>query len=128
MDTLAHWLSETRDWLDARGKGAWIATMVLGFVFFWPVGLVILFYMIRSKRMGCTGRRHRTFTKRSHFANTGNAAFDSYRDETLKRLEDEQTAFQSFMERLRAAKDKAEFDQFMTDRDTKLTGSDEAPA
>ena len=47
---------------------------------------------------------------------SGNTAFDDYREETLKRLEDEQIEFQSFLERLRHAKDKAEFDQFMDDR------------
>ena len=34
-----------------NGKGAWIAAMVLGFVFFWPVGLALLAYMIWGKRM-----------------------------------------------------------------------------
>lgn len=47
---------------------------------------------------------------------SGNAAFDDYREETLRRLEDEQRDFQGFLERLRKAKDKAEFDQFMADR------------
>jgi hypothetical protein len=47
---------------------------------------------------------------------SGNRAFDEYRDETLRRLEDEQRAFREFLERLRHAKDKAEFDQFMADR------------
>ena len=47
---------------------------------------------------------------------TGNSAFDAYRDETLKRLEDEHRAFLDFLGELRAAKDKAEFDQFMDDR------------
>jgi hypothetical protein len=35
----------------------------------------------------------------------------------LRRLEQEQEQFESFLERLREAKDKAEFDQFMDDRD-----------
>jgi hypothetical protein len=47
---------------------------------------------------------------------TGNRAFDEYRDETLRRLEDEQREFFDFLERLRHAKDKQEFDQFMTER------------
>ena len=44
---------------------------------------------------------------------SGNRAFDDYRAETLKRLEDEQREFKEFLERLRVAKDRAEFDQFM---------------
>jgi hypothetical protein len=47
---------------------------------------------------------------------SGNRAFDEYRSETLRRLEDEQREFQDFLVRLRQAKDKAEFDQFMADR------------
>lgn len=50
------------------------------------------------------------------FKSSGNTAFDSYKAETLKRLQDEQDAFETFLDRLRAAKDKAEFDQFMEER------------
>jgi hypothetical protein len=49
-------------------------------------------------------------------SSSGNRAFDDYRSETLKRLEDEQREFKEFLERLRVAKDRAEFDQFMADR------------
>ena len=47
---------------------------------------------------------------------SGNHAFDEYRTETLRRLEDEQREFKEFLERLRFAKDKTEFDQFMAER------------
>jgi hypothetical protein len=47
---------------------------------------------------------------------SGNRAFDEYRTETLRRLEEEQREFMDFLERLRHAKDKAEFDQFMAQR------------
>lgn len=49
-------------------------------------------------------------------ASSGNRAFDDYRSETLKRLEEEQREFKEFLERLRFAKDRAEFDQFMNER------------
>ncbi len=49
-------------------------------------------------------------------ASSGNAAFDEYRAETLRRLEEEQQEFKGFLERLRVAKDRAEFDAFMADR------------
>ncbi len=49
-------------------------------------------------------------------ATSGNRAFDEYRSETLRRLEDEQREFKDFLARLRFAKDRAEFDQFMADR------------
>ena len=47
---------------------------------------------------------------------SGNAAFDEYKTETLKRLEEEQDEFADFLTNLRKARDKAEFDQFMNSR------------
>ena len=121
------WLHRAEAWLDDKGKGAWIAAMVLGFIFFWPVGLALLAYMIWSKRMftgkSCATRgSRRMMTTRS----TGNAAFDAYKADTLRRLEEEQTNFEAFLERLREAKDKAEFDQFMDERAKRSDGDAEA--
>jgi len=115
------WPSRAEAWLDDRGKGAWIAVMVLGFIFFWPVGLAILGYMIWSKRMfnrnsSCNGRRMHRMHRHGYTMSSGNSAFDAYKSETLRRLEDEQQAFESFLQRLRDAKDKQEFDAFMEDR------------
>ncbi len=50
---------------------------------------------------------------------SGNRAFDEYRMETLRRLEDEQREFKDFLDRLRHAKDKEEFDQFMAQHPVK---------
>ena len=47
---------------------------------------------------------------------SGNHAFDDYRREMLRRLEQDQQDFNAFLDRLRRAKDKSEFDQFMADR------------
>lgn len=47
---------------------------------------------------------------------SGNQAFDEYRAETLRRLEEERRAFQEYLDRLRMAKDRAEFDEFMAER------------
>lgn len=109
--------------LDEYGKPAWITVMVLGFVLFWPVGLAVLFYLLWSGRMGswkCRGRK--AWRRAGLHRPTGNAAFDEYRDETLQRLEEEQREFSSFLERLRHAKDKAEFDQFMKERRASADG------
>jgi hypothetical protein len=54
---------------------------------------------------------------------SGNASFDRYRDEMLERLEHEQENFEDFLDRLRAAKDSTEFDQFMDDRAGRLETS-----
>ena len=56
---------------------------------------------------------------------SGNRAFDDYRAETLRRLEDEQREFKEFLERLRFAKDRSEFDQFMGERRNRF--QDEGP-
>lgn len=134
--------------MDDLGKPAWIAAMVLGFVLFWPIGLGILAFLIGSGRMSCSryygedrqarwerkmhrwqekmgawgGERQRTT---STFRPSGNAAFDEYREETLKRLEEEAREFTSFLDRLRMAKDKAEFEQFMTERRAQAAGGPE---
>lgn len=129
--------------LDEGGRAAWIATTIIGFIIFWPIGLAILAYTIWSGRMSCSngyGRemknewraykeewrarkqemrrmwrdernRYRTATSPS-----GNSAFDDYKAETLRRLEEEQEEFNEFLDNLRKARDKAEFDQFMASR------------
>ncbi|MEJ2432257.1 MAG: DUF2852 domain-containing protein [Pseudolabrys sp.] len=122
--------------LDEFGKPAWIALIVLGFWAWWPLGLAVLAFTIWSGRMGCghygsydrwQHKMERMQRKmdwmRSHMAGTpwtppssGNRAFDEYRVETLRRLEEEQREFRDFLQRLRFAKDKAEFDQFMAER------------
>ena len=113
--------------LDEYGKGAWIALIVLGFWTFWPVGLAALIFVAASGRMRAwkmeqRGRWHNARGRGYSWAfggqspSSGNAAFDAYRAETLKRLEDEQKAFVDYLEKLRQAKDKEEFDRFMADR------------
>jgi hypothetical protein len=134
-----NWFQRTEAWLDERGKGAWIAAMVLGFVFVWPVGLALLAYMIWSKRMfsgNCASKRsrhsHRRQAMKTVMSSSGNAAFDAYKAKTLHRLEEEQGNFEAFLKRLRDAKDKAEFDDFMDERATRSTDdaddSDAKPA
>jgi hypothetical protein len=128
--------------LDELGKPAWIALMILGFMVWWPVGLVVLAFTIGSGRMGCgyhgghdrwqhkmERMQHKMDWMRSRMGggaltggfwgqapSSGNHAFDEYRNDTLKRLEEEQREFREFLERLRFAKDKTEFDTFMNDR------------
>lgn len=120
--------------LDELGKPAWIALMILGFVVWWPVGLTLLAFLIWSGRMGCghhgygrwQHKMERMQAKMDRFRenmggsfghpSSGNHAFDEYRADTLRRLEEEQREFREFLDRLRFAKDKTEFDQFMAER------------
>ena len=72
--------------------------------------------------MSCNswGRRHHRHNRHG-MGRTGNTAFDAYREETLKRLEEERAAFTTFLDQLRAAKDQAKFDQFMASRQAPQT-------
>ncbi len=129
--------------------------VILGFIWWWPIGLLILGFMFARGKLGPW--RHQIYAGEGQMfgrvqsgdrwerkaarmqekvermrdrmerfksrggdwfgpASSGNRAFDDYRMETLKRLEDEQREFQDFLGRLREAKDRAEFDQFMADR------------
>ena len=125
--------------LDDIGKPAWIALMIVSFIIWWPIGLATLAFLFWSGRMGCghhgnwherrerwrAAREEWRAFKRGDFAtirSSGNAAFDDYRAETLKRLEEEQKEFTGFLDRLRRAKDQAEFDQFMAERRNKPAG------
>ncbi|MGO8952798.1 MAG: DUF2852 domain-containing protein [Rhodomicrobium sp.] len=121
--------------LDDIGKPAWIALMIVSFIIWWPIGLAALAFLLWSGRMGCGYHGHMSWHERRErwremrdewramrcggegaMRSSGNTAFDDYRTETLKRLEDEQKEFSGFLDRLRRAKDKAEFDQFMAER------------
>jgi hypothetical protein len=128
--------------IDELGFPAWIILMILSFVFWWPLGLAILAFLIWSGRMGCGmhGGVSRFESKmmrlqekmdrmRAHWdgrgprsdwwggsRSSGNRAFDDYKEETLRRLEEEQREFREFLERLRFSKDRVEFDQFMAER------------
>jgi hypothetical protein len=126
--------------LDDVGKPAWVALLVLGFILWWPAGLAILAYLIWSKRMGrwkhyrhgyCgwwpEERARPNGAPRGFTETTGNRAFDEYRADTLRRLEEEHRDFLTFLERLRLAKDKAEFDQFMEERRQRPSAPDAAP-
>jgi hypothetical protein len=46
----------------------------------------------------------------------GNLSFEEYRAQVLRHVEDEQEAFAAFVERLRFARDRSEFDAFMAER------------
>ena len=148
--------ANNQDWAQQRGYGQgqgwcgppmfwawhpmWIVAMILGFIFWWPLGLIILGITIGSRKMGCWGGRgydrwqdrmqekmDRMRAKMDSFGqgsawgqggsgSSGNRAFDEYRTNTLRRLEEEQREFREFLQRLRMAKDKSEFDQFMAER------------
>ena len=114
-------------------RGAEIAGIILGFIFVWPLALAYLVWKLVGYPMPAEWRSYveRTFKRRfegtfrtaSPFGGTGNSAFDDYRRRELERLEEERRrldeeakAFASFVEELKRAKDREEFDAFMARR------------
>lgn len=115
-----------------------IALMVLGFIMFWPIGLAMLAYIIWGEKFGGSAEKVESWIKskkswarerrQSHgFANaSGNAAFDDYRSDQLKRLEEERRRldeevdqFRDYMRNLHKARDREEFDRFMRERNNR---------
>jgi Protein of unknown function (DUF2852) len=122
-----------------------IVLMVIGFIVFWPLGLAMLAYILWGDRIpeirrhfemnAETARRqwHGMCGPRSRhagFTASGNAAFDDYRENELKRLEEERRKldeelreFESYMRDLRRARDQEEFDRFKRQRADKTRNS-----
>lgn len=120
-------------------RPATIALMVLGFILFWPLGLAMLAYIIWGDRLdgfkrsfndkadsafgafrGCRKNMGDNFNFGS---TTGNAAFDEWRQQELDRLNEERrrldearAEFEAYADELRRARDKEEFDRFMSER------------
>lgn len=102
----------------------WLGAVLAGFWLAWPLGLLVLGYLAATGKLAqfrrqAPGQWHNMrsqafagFSPRT----SGNQAFDTYRADTLRRLEDEQAEFVQYLDRLRQARDKAEFDQFMAER------------
>jgi hypothetical protein len=121
-----------------------ILAMVLGFVVFWPIGLAVLGWKFWQRKSGypgdilsfgrekwgnqanwASGRWGFAASNWQGFASgsTGNRAFDEWRATELARLEEEhkllaaaEREFAAYMENLRHAKDREEFERFMNQR------------
>ena len=127
--------------LDEFGKPAWIALIVLGFMAWWPLGLCVLAFTIGSGRMGCCGfhgghgrwqaqdgahagkmdwmRANEWQRWRPLDATRRRAAITPSTNIAPKPCAGSKTSSASssdFLERLRFAKDKTEFDAFMAER------------
>ncbi|MCI0465389.1 MAG: DUF2852 domain-containing protein [Beijerinckiaceae bacterium] len=129
-----------------------VLAMVLGFVVFWPIGLAVLGWKIWQRKTGYQGdiiafgreqwnNRGQWGAGRGGFAanrwhgfgggagSTGNRAFDEWRSAELARLEEEhrrlaaaEREFAEFMDNLRHAKDREEFERFMNARKGRQDG------
>lgn len=142
-----------------------LLAMVLGFVFFWPIGLAVIGFKVWQRRSEYPGDLFSFLQERiaglrnacgAHESNwngaawqnlwdggdaqrrssggwpfggvrpTGNRAFDEWREAELARLEEErrkldeaEREFAIHIEELRRARDREEFERFMTARRNK---------
>src|SRR5215471_16699073 len=135
----------------SRWTAVEIIAMVLGFIVFWPIGLAILGYkfwqsrnggpdlqtfaaskwqdaraMMASNSWGCGSMRR---ASGFYTPSTGNAAFDEWRtaelarlDEERRKLDEAQREFAEYVDAIRRAKDREEFERFMAERRARPAG------
>ena len=113
-----------------------IPVTIVALNIFWPAGIALAIILgwrggfapsLAQRPLGTDIREAVQDLTPAAPKSSGNASFDAYRHETLERLEEEQNRFDVFLDRLREAKDKVEFDQFMDDRaQTRLAGETSA--
>ncbi|MGA2492539.1 MAG: DUF2852 domain-containing protein [Roseiarcus sp.] len=117
-----------------------LATMVLGFMVFWPIGLAVFAYKMWQRKSGADdlqtvmtakwNEARAAWSRPSAWswgpAGTGNVAFDQWKAAELARLEAERRKledaareFAEFLDNVRHAKDREEFERFMAERRAK---------
>ncbi|MET0742077.1 MAG: DUF2852 domain-containing protein [Microvirga sp.] len=145
FSTSSAWNSGTPSYRCGRRprRALEIAGIVMGFIWFWPAALAYVVWkmmgypkseQLRSVFQDACGRLETAFRGTGRGTgggfgggfgppSSGNAAFDEYRRKELDRLEEERRkldvearAFSDFVEELKRAKDREEFDAFMARR------------
>ena len=114
-------------------RGWEIAGIIVAFIFAWPLALAYLVWKFTGYPVPNQARAffEQNFSRLStgpfngaaRYRTTGNLAFDEYRrgeldrlEQERRRLEEEAHAFSDFVEELKRAKDREEFDAFMKRR------------
>ena len=141
--------------INSMIRPAWtpvtIAMMIVGFMIAWPLGLAVIAYIIWGDRLeafksdvnvatdkaaGFFGNAKGGFNMGNGkfgggfgqtFGQTGNVAFDEWREGELKRIEAERAKlaearheFDNYLRELRRAKDEEEFRLFMAERNKQV--------
>lgn len=127
--------SDTRNWRDRRCGGHWtgmnIAAMVVGFVFFWPLGLVILYWTLKGRNVkelpvAIKDRVSHLMggVSRDGYG-TGNVVFNEYQQTQYDRIreikaeiKERSDRFNEFRADARRRADQEEFDRFMASSPT----------
>jgi hypothetical protein len=121
-----------------RKRGLEIAGIILGFIFVWPLALAYLVWKLLGYPVPNEAKEffEKHFSRLSEsfggafgsgkgpgpsYSRTGNFAFEEYRKRELARLEEERQrleqeahAFAEFVEELKRARDREEFEAFKT--------------
>jgi hypothetical protein len=122
--------SEARSWRDRRCGGHWtglnIAAMVIGFVFFWPIGLLILYWTLKGRNVkelpGAIRDRVGAFTSGlNHDGHgSGNVVFNEFQQTQYDRIREikaeireRSDRFSEFRAQAKRRADQEEFEQFM---------------
>lgn len=95
--------------LSNVGLPVWFVLMGIGFMFFWPIGLIIFAFVAWSYANSNVAP-----IWQMSFWSSGNKAFDKYQEEERAKLDAEKEAFGKFIEAKLSAKDQAEFQEFKT--------------
>ena len=131
----AAWSADRHRSCGRPSRGLEIAGIILGFIFVWPLALAYVIWKFAGypmpeqaretmeRKLGWTFPRRGQAAPRFHFGHTGNSAFEDYRRRELERLEEERRrldeearAFGEFVEELKRARDREEFEAFMDKR------------
>jgi len=102
---------------------AWAAVWLVAALFWlaWPLVLLVFGAIAWRRQSRCWRQSQPSgasagVSRQTFFKDSGNSAFDDYRAETLRRLDEEREKFREFLERLRRSKDKEAFDSYMSER------------
>lgn len=115
----------------ARWSGVNIAAMVVGFVFFWPVGLVVLFWIMSGRQVqelpgAIREQWHHFFGgSKSPVEGIDNRVFNEYQQTQYDRIREikeeikhRAQRFSDFRSDARRRADQEEFDRFMASNST----------
>ncbi len=110
---------------SARWSGINIAAMVIGFVFFWPVGLVVLFWIMSGRQVqelpGAIREQWMSlFGKGDAVDAVDNVVFNEYQQtqydrirEIKEEIKSQASRFSDFRTEAKRRADQEEFNQFM---------------
>ncbi len=140
---MTHTITARRPCLQRGWSPLNVVLMIAGFIFFWPLGLAMIAWIIWGdeigRMFGDAKAQFHSATRAAPFSaaasrRTGNLAFDDYRAAELARLAEERrkleemrAEFEGFVAELHRAKDQEEFKRFMASYRASTEADDTGP-